>query len=212
MLDKVSCKILPGEAIGVVGPSGGGKSSFCHILIKLLTPTGGTIGAGAVDLNAISSQSWAAIAAIVFQDSKLVAGSVAENIRFYRSGYSLAEIESAAKIAHIHEEILALPQGYDTLIGPGIRGMSGGQRQRIAIARALLGEPQLLILDEPTSAVDPKSEILMCQSLRDMKGHKTVIIVSHRPAALDICDRIFRLDGGHLSEVHQPRPIRQNFR
>lgn len=201
VLESVSFDIPKGQAVGIVGASGGGKSSLCFILQGVRLPTSGTITTGGTSIHDIAPDRWWGMTAIVPQDTKLIAGSVADNIRFYREDHSMAEIVAAAKDAHIHDEIMNLPKGYDTLIGPGGRGFSGGQRQRLIIARALLGKPQFFILDEPSSALDRRSEALVAETLAALKGDVTIVIVSHRPAALSLCDTVWKLENGRMHRV-----------
>ncbi|MDE8653186.1 ABC transporter ATP-binding protein [Novosphingobium sp. H3SJ31-1] len=192
--------IRPGEVIGIVGPSGGGKSTLSALLLRLRLPTAGQVLVGDVPLEAVSAQSWSRLSAFVPQDSKLVFGTVRANIRFFRPGFSDDDVEAAARAAHIHDEIMRLPQGYDTQLGPGSRDLSGGQRQRLSIARALLGKPELIVMDEPTSALDSRSEKLVTQTLQELRGRTTIVLIAHRPTTLEVCDRIFEMDAGVLTE------------
>lgn len=201
VLRELSFHIEPGDAVAVVGPSGGGKTTLTHLLMRLRQPTTGRIVMDAVDLREIDRGSWARLVACVPQDNQLIHASVADNIRFYRSGVSEAEVEAAARSAHLHEEIVSLPEGYDTFIGQGARDLSGGQRQRLGIARALVCGPELLVLDEPTSALDQRSEQLIRQVLLELKGTVTMLVVAHRPATMEICNRIIRIDGGTAQEI-----------
>lgn len=198
VLRDVNFAISPGEMVGVVGRSGSGKSTLTGLLLRLRSPTGGEVIAGATPLREVTAASWSRVCAYVPQESRLIRGSVAANIEFFRSGFTAENVELAARAAHIHDDIVALPEGYDTLIGPGARGLSGGQRQRLAIARALLARPQLLIMDEPTSALDERSEILVSKTLEELKGGSTIVLIAHRPATLTVCDRIFEMKEGRL--------------
>jgi len=201
VLQSISLDIAPGEAIGIIGSSGGGKSTLCALLLGLRPPNSGTITTGGASVADIPAGEWARIAAYVPQDCKLIAASIADNIRFFRAGRSDADVEAAARAAHLHDEIMALPEGYRTLVGPGAQDLSGGQRQRLAIARALLDSPQLLVLDEPSSALDHQSEALIGETLSMLKGRTTLILVTHRRTALRICDRVLRLENGVLNET-----------
>ncbi|MCA1708570.1 MAG: ABC transporter ATP-binding protein/permease, partial [Actinobacteria bacterium] len=165
VLREVNLKIAPGDAIAVVGPSGGGKTTLTQLLMRLRQPTTGRIVMDGVDIGDIARSCWARLVAYVPQDNQLIRASVADNIRFYRSGVSDSEVERAARSAHLHDEIVDLPRGYETPIGQGERDLSGGQRQRLGLARALVGQPGLLVLDEPTSALDQRSEQLIRQVL-----------------------------------------------
>ena len=198
VLLDVNLEIGPHDSIGVVGPSGGGKSTLTQLLLRLRHPTSGRILVGDVDLRDVEQTSWSRLAALVPQENRLIRGTVADNIRFYRSGFSMDDVERAARSAHLHNEIVALPEGYETDIGPGARDLSGGQRQRLGIAHALLGKPQLLVLDEPTSALDVRSEELIRQTLAELRGTTALVVVAHRPATLEVCDRVIRVDRGRV--------------
>jgi ABC-type multidrug transport system fused ATPase/permease subunit len=204
VLRDVSLSVRPGEIVGVMGPSGGGKSTLCALLLRLKDPTSGLVRTGDINLRQVSAASWSGMTAFAPQDSKLIRGTVADNIRFFRADYGQEQIEAVARAANIHDEIIALPQGYDTIIGPGERGLSGGQRQRVAIARALLGGPKLLVLDEPTSALDRESEVLISRTLDGLRGSVAVVLVAHRPAILRACDRVLNLTDGRLADAAEP--------
>lgn len=202
VLCDVDLRIEEGEAIGIVGPSGGGKSTLSQLFTGLRSPTSGRIMVGDVDLHDATTRSWARLMAIVPQDNVLIRASVADNIRFFRSGFSIDEVHAAARAAHLHHDIVTqLPEQYETVIGPGERELSGGQRQRLGIARALLGRPRLLVLDEPTSALDGHSEELIRQSLEELKGTTTLVVIAHRPSTLRICDRVFHVENGTVREA-----------
>lgn len=206
VLHDVHLVIEAGDAVGVVGPSGGGKSTMTQLIMRLRHPTGGRILAGQLDLRSVDASSWAALVAMVPQDNKLIRGSVADNVRFHRAGFSDDEVVAAVKAAHLHDEILTLPEGYETEIGIGATELSGGQRQRLGIARALIGRPQLLVLDEPTSALDRRSEDLVRQTLIELRGTTTLVVIAHRPATLDICNRVVQVERGVVRELDQAVP------
>jgi ABC-type multidrug transport system fused ATPase/permease subunit len=201
ILTDVELEIRQGDVVGVVGPSGGGKSTFTQLVLNLREPTAGTIVADGVDLGEVETTCWSRLVALVPQDNKLVHGSVADNVRFFRPSIPDADVEQAVRAAHLHDEIMALPDGYETVIGPGARDLSGGQRQRLGIARGLVGHPQLLILDEPTSALDSRSEHLIRQTLEELAATTTLIVVAHRPATLEICDRLLVVRDGRVVET-----------
>jgi ABC-type multidrug transport system fused ATPase/permease subunit len=201
VLVDVDLELRAGEMLGVVGASGSGKSTLSALLLRLRAPTAGTILAGDVDLADVAPAAWARLAAYVPQDSRLIRASVADNIRFFRAGFGDHDVRAAARAAHLEDEILALPDGYATDIGPGARDLSGGQRQRLAIARALLQHPSLLVLDEPTSALDAHSEQLIGRTLAELKGATTIVLIAHRPATLELCDRIVEVAGGRVREL-----------
>jgi ATP-binding cassette, subfamily B, bacterial len=196
VLTDVSLEVRPGEVLGVVGPSGAGKSTLIQLILGLRTPTEGTITAHGVALNDISSQSWTHHVAYVPQEPQLLGGTVADNIRFLRPHLSDADLVQAAKAAHIWDDIQRLPGGMDHHLGERGQQLSGGQRQRICIARALAGSPGLLVLDEPTSALDTVSETAIRNTISELKGLVSVVVIAHRPSTLEVCDRTIRIEGG----------------
>jgi ABC-type multidrug transport system fused ATPase/permease subunit len=152
----------------------------------------GAIRVGGHDLRDVTPESWARIVGFVPQENKLIRGTVSENIAFHRP-FDRAAIERASRSANLYDEIMMLPDGFDTEIGPGARDLSGGQKQRLGIARALVAEPMLLILDEPTSALDGSSETLISEAIERLRGTATVVIVAHRLETLAVCDRVITL-------------------
>lgn len=207
-LAGVTFLLAPGEALGVIGPSGSGKSTLAQLLLGLRAPTSGMILADDVPLNEVDRQWWSSRVAFVAQDAKLLTGTVAENIRFFRDGISDADLRRAAKQANILDDIEALPHGFDTHLGERGGQLSGGQRQRLSIARALVAQPELLILDEPTSALDGLSEALIRATLVDLRGQLSVAIIAHRMSTLDICDRIMVIEGGRVTGLNTPEALR----
>jgi ABC-type multidrug transport system fused ATPase/permease subunit len=151
--------------------------------------------------------------ALVAQDSILLQGSIAFNISLFR-GLSPETIEAASRAAHLHEDVMTMPDLYETEVGEGGASLSGGQRQRLAIARALAGAPRLLVLDEPTSAVDGRSESLIRQTLTELHGRVTIVVISHRLAMLEDCDLLLVLDGGRAVDFGPSRELqtRKAFR
>lgn len=206
VLVDVSFELKLGMALGVVGPSGGGKTTLTELIMRLRQPTAGRVTVDDNDLANFDPVSWARLVSFVPQENGLIRGTVADNIRFYRVGYTDDEVAHAARLAHLHEEVAELPKGYRTIIGPGERGLSGGQSQRLGIARALLGRPELLVLDEPTSALDARSEDLVRQTLLEMKGKTTLMIIAHRPATLEVCDEVLRIEYTRAAYVGERQP------
>lgn len=198
-LDRVSVEFSKGRMAGVMGPSGSGKSTLIQILLGLRAPTSGVYSVNGEPLQAHSSEAWYSRVGYVPQETQLIVGTVAENIAFFRDA-TQGNIESAARMADVHEDILALPHGYDTRIGPGEADLSGGQKQRVSLARALLEEPDLLVLDEPTSALDVHSEAAVQDTLRSLKHHMIVLIVAHRLTTINDCDDVLVLEAGRVSE------------
>jgi ATP-binding cassette, subfamily B, bacterial len=198
----------PGEVIGVVGRSGAGKSTFVQLLLRLRDPDTGRFLVNGRDALAYDLDSWKAAFAYVPQETQVVEDTVAENIRFFRPDVTREDIERASKRAHLHEDVLAMPQGYDTTISQRADALSGGQRQRLCLARALLRDPQVIVLDEPTSALDGKSEALVTQTLHELHGDVTLVIVAHRMSTLEICDRIMVISDGQLQAFGAPSELR----
>jgi ABC-type multidrug transport system fused ATPase/permease subunit len=158
-----------------------------------------------VDLADIDDDDWTRICALVPQDPRLIEGTIAENIRFFRARITEDEIHRAAELAHLADAIHALPDGFETKLGARSQGLSGGQRQRLAIARALAGNPQVLVLDEPTSALDSASEELFRQTLHELRGRVTLVVIAHRPTTIDVCDTVITVDDGAITSTTSRR-------
>lgn len=201
VLHDVSFDLAKGEAIGIVGPSGAGKSSIVQLLLRLRVPDSGSVLVNCGDVAQIKRSSWQRKVAYVPQASQLISGTVRDNIRFYRDWLDDAALEAAARRAHIHDDIMSWPQGYETIIGQRLSAVSGGQRQRICLARALAGGPEILVLDEPTSALDVRSEELVQTSLQEIKADTLLVLVAHRLSTLSVCDRIVVMVNGQVSAV-----------
>jgi ABC-type multidrug transport system fused ATPase/permease subunit len=205
VLRDVSFSIEPGQLIGVVGPTGGGKSTIISLIPRFYDPTSGTVEIDGVDvrdykLNWLRSQ-----IGYVLQETVLFRGTVRENIAYGREGATSEEIAEAARLANADEFIARMPQGYDTMIGERGDTLSGGQRQRIGIARALVRNNPILILDEPTAALDTESERLVIEALERLMKGRTVITIAHRLSTIRDADKIIVLDGGVVAEqgTHQ---------
>lgn len=196
-LSNVDFDVTAGEAIGIIGPSGAGKSTLVQILLGLRVPGSGRYLVNGLSASDFNREDWRRHFAYVPQEPRLLHASVSDNIRFFRH-IDDAAIERAARLAGIHEDVIGWPAGYDTIIGPRADAVSGGQQQRVCLARALAGDPQVLVLDEPTSALDPHAEALIQESLLGLKGHLTLFIVAHRMARLDVCDRVMVMVSGRL--------------
>ena len=200
-LRDIGFTIEPGRTIGVVGRSGAGKSTLAELLLRLRCPTSGSIQLGGIDVDEFDLDSWRRRITFVPQEPRIWRRSIADNIAFLRQGYDRAAIEHAARLAHLHADVVALPEGYDTVLGSRSQGLSGGQRQRLAIARALLSDPWFLVLDEPTSALDAHSEHDVHSTLADLRGMVTMLVISQRHSTLELCDDIVVIDRGEIVAV-----------
>ncbi|MFZ9018412.1 MAG: ATP-binding cassette domain-containing protein, partial [Ilumatobacteraceae bacterium] len=194
----VNLSIEPGRTTGIVGRSGAGKSTIAEMLLRLRTPTSGTIELGGVRTDAFDIADWRRRITFVPQDARIWHRTIRENIEFLRPGFTQDDIERAARLAMLHDEILQLPDGYETVLGVRSRGLSGGQRQRLSIARALLSQPWLIVLDEPTSALDAHSERDLQAALSGLRGSVTMVVIAHRLSTLALCDDLIVLDAGRV--------------
>ncbi len=201
VLRDIDLDVQPGETIALVGRSGAGKTTLTNLVARFYDPTNGVVELDGQDLRSIDVESYRRILGIVEQDVFLFDGTIAENIGYAVRGADQRQIEAAAQAANAHEFIVALDQGYDTIIGErGVR-LSGGQRQRIAIARALLADPRILILDEATSNLDSESERLIQQSLVTLMQGRTSFVIAHRLSTIAHADRIVVLEGGRIVQI-----------
>jgi ABC-type multidrug transport system fused ATPase/permease subunit len=205
-LSSVSFTASRGQIIGIVGPSGAGKSTLVQLLLRLREPTSGRVLVDGVDVRDTSLGTWTRLVTFVPQDAHLFNATVERNIRFYRD-VGQAELEAAARLAHIHDEIVSWTEGYQTIVGERGRHLSGGQRQRVTIARALVGEPDVVVLDEPTSNLDVHSEAAIRATLLELAERAVVFVVAHRLSTLDVCSRIMVIQDGHLRGFDEPRRL-----
>ncbi len=201
VLKGIDLEVEPGETIALVGRSGAGKTTLCNLVARFYDPSAGTVRLDGIDLKDIEVESYRRLLGIVEQDVFLFDGTIAENIAYAARRASRAEIAEAARIAHAAEFIDDLPEGYDTLIGERGVKLSGGQRQRLAIARAVLADPRILVLDEATSNLDTESERLIQQALGEMMRGRTSFVIAHRLSTIRDADRILVLDQGMVAEI-----------
>jgi ATP-binding cassette subfamily B protein len=199
-LREISLKIAPGECLAVVGPSGGGKTTFCHLLPQFYEVTEGSITVDGVDIRDVTQRSLRKNIGIIQQDVFMFAGTIRENIRYGRLDATDEEVEMAARLAEIHQEILDMPDGYDSYIGERGVLLSGGQKQRISIARVFLKNPPILILDEATSALDSVTEARIQASLDALSQGRTSIIIAHRLSTIKSADHIAVIENERILE------------
>lgn len=200
VFDDFSLTIRQGEKVGLVGASGSGKSTLTKLLLGFNRPDAGSIWVAGRDITSFASQALRRLIAYVPQDTALFHRTIAENIAYGRPGASREAIEAAAKKAHAHDFILALPRGYETLVGERGVKLSGGERQRVAIARAILKDAPILVLDEATSALDTTSEHHIQEALHELMQGRTTIVIAHRLSTVREMDRIIVLEDGKLAE------------
>jgi ATP-binding cassette subfamily B protein len=210
VLRNISFVVPPGTRVGIAGRTGAGKTTLASLLIRFYDPTAGQILLDGVDLRDYELADLRNQFALVLQDSVLFSTTIAENIAYGRPGATEREIVEAAKAANAHDFIVGLPKGYETEVGERGMMVSGGERQRIALARAFLKDAPILILDEPTSAVDMKTEAAILEAMERLMRGRTSFLISHRLAALANCDVQLRIEHGLLMEVSRPRALAFN--
>lgn len=205
ILYNVSFSVTPGEALGVIGRSGSGKTTIAKTILGLIHPSLGEVRLGGALVDHYAPEDLGTHIGYLPQDAMLITGTIAENIARMSLKPDSEKVVAAAKKAKAHELILSLPDGYETRIEDNKIGLSGGQQQRIALARAIYGEPVLLVLDEPNSALDQDGSEALNKAIRTMKGEgRSVIIMTHRPVAISECDTLMVIEGGAI-KAHGPR-------
>ena len=207
VLQDVSFHMAPGEMVALVGPSGAGKTSIANLLCRFYDPSQGTIAVDGYDLRAITLNSLRSQVSVVLQDTFLFNTTVRDNLLFGKPDASEEEIVAATKAAHAHQFIAALPDGYDTMIGERGVKLSGGQKQRLALARAILADPRILILDEATSSVDAEAEYLIQQALEAVLVDRTALVIAHRLSTIRDADKIIALEEGRIVEIGDHREL-----
>ncbi len=201
VLHDVAFSVQPGESVALVGPSGAGKTSIANLLCRFYDPTAGRVLVDGRNLREMQLRSLRDHVAVVLQDTFLFNGTVRRNLMYGKPDATDDELVAAAKAAFAHEFIMEMPEGYDTEIGERGVKMSGGQRQRLALARAILADPRILILDEATSSVDAEAEYLIQQALEEVLKGRTALIIAHRLSTIRNADKIIALEGGRIREV-----------
>ena len=205
MLHHVSLHVAPGETIAVVGPSGGGKTTLCSLIPRFYDVGSGSIKIDGLDVRDVTQQSLRRNIGVVQQDVFLFAASIMDNIRYGRPGATTEEVVAAARRAEIYEDIMAMPQGFDTYVGERGTLLSGGQKQRISIARIFLKDPPVLILDEATSALDSVTEAKIQRAFDELARGRTTLIIAHRLSTVRSASRILVVRDGVIAEegTHQ---------
>ncbi len=208
VLEEVSFRVEPGQTLAIVGPSGSGKSTIADLLLRLLDPDRGTVRLDARNLRDLRTADLRRHIALVDQQPYLFHATVAENLRYARPEAGQEELETAARAAGIHDFLAGLPQGYQTLLGERGADLSAGERQRIAIARALLADPAVLVLDEPTAALDPENERRVVAGYRELLPGRTILVITHRFDLAVLADRVIVLEGAGIVEGGSPGELR----
>ncbi|MCI9308657.1 MAG: ABC transporter ATP-binding protein, partial [Oscillospiraceae bacterium] len=200
VLDHVSIHIPQGETVAVVGPSGGGKSTLCQLIPRFYDVTGGRILVDGQDVREVTQRSLRRSIGVVQQDVFLFAGTILENIRYGRPDATEAEVVEAAKQAEIYDDIMSMPDGFQTYVGERGVMLSGGQKQRVSIARIFLKNPPILILDEATSALDSVTEARIQSAFDELAKGRTTLIIAHRLSTIRSANRIIVVDDNHILE------------
>ena len=201
VLSNFNLSIAAGESIAIVGATGSGKSTIARLLLRFYDTNVGHVFLDGVDVRKLRLRELRQQIGVVFEETVLFNDSVANNIGFARPGASQQDLEGAAKLAGAHDFILQLPNGYQTIIGERGFSLSGGQRQRIAIARAIIADPRVLVLDDATSAVDPSKESEIRDAMRTVMSGRTTIVIAHRPGTIALADRVVFLYGGTIAAI-----------
>ena len=200
VLKDINLQIAEGECVAIVGPSGAGKSTVAALLQRLYQPDTGSISIGANDISSMDVTHLRHHISVVSQNPNLFDTTIAENIRYGNESVSEVDIRKAAKAANVHEFVMSLPQGYDTMLGENASLISGGQAQRLQIARALARPAKVLILDECTSALDPANQAAVLDTVRGAKRGRTTLMVTHKVPVMQMCDRIVLISEGVVRE------------
>jgi ATP-binding cassette subfamily C protein len=205
VLKNVSMHIPAGQIVAIVGHSGAGKTTVADLITGLFRPEKGSIYIDDIPLDQLSLHAWRDLIGYVPQEMFLFHDTIYKNVSLGEENLSRADVEEALRAAGAWDFISETPSGIDTVIGERGAKLSGGQRQRLALARALVRKPQLLILDEVTTALDPETEQAICRTLKQFKGTMTILAISHQPAIIEIADKIFDLSSGVIHELNRQR-------
>ncbi|QDR80188.1 ABC transporter ATP-binding protein [Sporomusa termitida] len=201
VLNNINVTAYPGEVIAIVGPSGAGKSSFANLLLRFYDPESGAVLLDGINIRELKISALRRHIGFIQQEPILFNMSILENIRYGRPAATMSQVDQAARLANAYDFIRELPAGYDTVVGELGGNLSGGQRQRIAIARAIITEPAILLLDEPTAALDAHTEKLVMAAIRQAGAGRTTFIITHRMSTIMASDRVLYLYGGRIAET-----------
>jgi ATP-binding cassette subfamily B protein len=201
VLRDIAFDVPAGSIVALVGPTGSGKSTLVQLLARFYDPQTGQIFIDGVDIRKAALKSVRGEIGFVFQETFLFSDTVANNIRYGKADADMGEVEAAARIAQAHEFILELPKGYDTMLGERGSTLSGGQRQRLAIARGILSNPRILVLDDALAAVDPETEHLISRALELVMVDRTVFIIAHRLSTVKAADLVIVLENGRITQA-----------
>ena len=201
IINDFTAHIKPGQRVAIVGPTGAGKTTMVKLLMRFYDVNDGAILIDGHNIKDFKRNDLRKMFGMVLQDTWLFNGTIMENLRYGRLDATDEEVKEAAKAAHVHSFIKTLPHGYDMELNEEASNISQGQKQLLTIARAILADPKILILDEATSSLDPETEVKVLKSVKSLSSNPTCIIITHRPSALNICNRIMKLEKGHIREV-----------
>jgi ATP-binding cassette subfamily B protein len=199
VLEGFNFSVAPGESVAIVGATGSGKSTIARLLLRFYDPQAGSVSLDGIDLRQLRLPELRHSVGVVFEDTLLFHDTVSANIAFAKPEIDFEVVQRAAKLAGAHDFIMQLPNKYDTSLGERGYSLSGGQRQRIAIARAIVADPRVLVLDDATSAVDPTKEHEIRDALATVMRGRTTLVIAHRPATIELADRVVLLDKGRIS-------------
>jgi ATP-binding cassette subfamily B multidrug efflux pump len=200
LIEDLSLTVAPGQTVAIVGPTGAGKTTLVNLLMRFYEVSSGQILLDGTDIAAMSRDELRGLTGMVLQDAWLFGGSIADNIAYGSSGASRDQVVAAAKAAYVDRFVRALPDGYDTVIDDEGGNVSAGEKQLITIARAFLAEPSILVLDEATSSVDTRTEVLIQQAMATLRSGRTAFVIAHRLSTIRDADTILVMEGGQIVE------------